>query len=136
MRMMEELRARDILPTNYVPRIYCKAFEDNSGALELARTPKLRPRTKFINCKYHHFRSFVESGKIKLYSVRTEEQLADLFTKPLGPELFHKFTEAIFGWRHPNISTARGSVTNNISTTHFNNFKSKNKEIMSVENKK
>ena len=83
----------------------------------MARTPKLQPRTKFINCKYHHFRSFVESGQIKLYSVRTNEQLADLFTKPLGTDLFHKFTEAIFGWRHPKASTARGSVRKSTSTT-------------------
>jgi hypothetical protein len=31
------------------PYIYCKVFEDNSGALELARLPKLCPSTKHIN---------------------------------------------------------------------------------------
>jgi hypothetical protein len=37
-------------------KVHCKAFEDNSGALEMAQTPKLRPRTKDINEKYHHIR--------------------------------------------------------------------------------
>jgi hypothetical protein len=46
------------------PTIKCKAFEDNEGALEMARSPKFRPRTKHINIKYHHFHDSVETGKI------------------------------------------------------------------------
>eukprot|EP00804_Cyclotella_cryptica_P001253 CCRYP_012751-RB/>CCRYP_012751-RB protein AED:0.37 eAED:0.44 QI:0/-1/0/1/-1/0/1/0/122 len=37
------------------PHVYCKVFEDNSGALELACLPKLCPHTKHITCCYHHF---------------------------------------------------------------------------------
>jgi hypothetical protein len=36
-------------------QVYCKVVEDNSGTLELARLPKLCPRTKHINVCYHHF---------------------------------------------------------------------------------
>ena len=75
--------------------IDCKAFEDNSGALELARTPKLRPRTKHINIKYHHFRDHVRSGKIKIYPVKSEDQLADVLTKPLPQNLFLRFRKLI-----------------------------------------
>ena len=42
------------------PKIRCTVFEDNSSALELARIPKIRPRTKHINQSYHHFREYVE----------------------------------------------------------------------------
>ena len=38
------------------PQINCTLFEDNSGALILAKSPAMRPRTKHINVKYHHFR--------------------------------------------------------------------------------
>ncbi len=31
------------------PHVYCKVFEDNSGALELAKLPKMQPCTKHIN---------------------------------------------------------------------------------------
>jgi hypothetical protein len=31
------------------PTVKCKDFEDNEGALEMARLPKFRPRTKHIN---------------------------------------------------------------------------------------
>ena len=38
------------------PTVRCEVFEDNSGALELVMTPKMQPRTKHINVKFHHFR--------------------------------------------------------------------------------
>jgi len=37
------------------PKIHCKVFEDNEGAIEIANVPKMRPRTKHLNIKYHHF---------------------------------------------------------------------------------
>ena len=82
---------------DYLPNVYCKAFEDNSGAYELARCPKIRPRTKHINQKYHHFRSYVGT-RIHVYQVSTEDQVADLMTKALGFELFSKFVNLVFGW--------------------------------------
>jgi hypothetical protein len=56
-----------------VPKVYCKAFEDNSGALELAKTQKMRPRTKHINLVFHHFRDYVRCGLIVIYPVGTLE---------------------------------------------------------------
>jgi Reverse transcriptase (RNA-dependent DNA polymerase) len=80
------------------PKIHCKAFEDNSGALEMARTPKLRPRTKHLNIKYHHFREAVEDGSVSIHSISTENQLADIFTKPLPVIPFAKLRLKIMGW--------------------------------------
>ncbi len=72
------------------PYVYCKDFEDNSGALELARLPKLRPRTKHINVCYHHFREHVCKGLIKIFPVSTEDQVADMITKALSQNLFQR----------------------------------------------
>ena len=36
------------------PRIYCGVYEDNSGALAIAKEHKYRPRTKNLNIKLHH----------------------------------------------------------------------------------
>jgi hypothetical protein len=44
------------------PIIRCKIFEDNKGAVEMANVPKMCPRTKHLNIKYHFFRKFVEKG--------------------------------------------------------------------------
>jgi hypothetical protein len=80
------------------PKIYCKAFEDNSGALEIAKAPKLWPRTKHINIIYHHFQEYVRDGSIQIFSVPTSKQLADICTKPLAQNLFLPFHKAIMGW--------------------------------------
>ena len=80
------------------PTIRCKAFKDNSGALELANTPKIRPRTKHINTKYHHFCEHVKSKAIKILSISSEEQQADIMTKPLSEELFLKLQKLLLGW--------------------------------------
>ena len=98
MALLEEMKAQGIVSESFVPKVFCKAFEDNSGALEMARMPRMRPRTKHINCAYHHFRSHVALGKITIHAISTEDQVGDLWTKPLGMELFHKFTKVAFGW--------------------------------------
>ena len=49
MDLLQEMRKRNFQVLCTEPHVYCKVFEDNSGALELARLPKLRPRTKHIN---------------------------------------------------------------------------------------
>jgi hypothetical protein len=77
---------------------HSKLFEDNKGAEELANVPKIRPRTKHIAVKYHHFRSHVASGAIKVVRVDTKEQLADIFTKALPREAFQYLRKQLLGW--------------------------------------
>jgi hypothetical protein len=63
------------------PIIHCTLFEDNNGALELAATPRYRPRTKDIAIKYHHFREHVKKGIISILPIDTKDQISDQFTK-------------------------------------------------------
>ena len=63
--------------------VYCKSFEDNSGALKIACLLEMQPHTKAINVIYHHFYEHVCLGKISIYPIATYSQLADVFTKPL-----------------------------------------------------
>lgn len=90
MNLMQELHNKGFTGASPIPTIHCKAFEDNSCASELARTPKMQPRTTHINLVYHHFRSFVRDGKITIHHVGTLEQTADIFNKPLDQNLFLK----------------------------------------------
>ena len=80
------------------PRIHCRVFEDNSGALELAKVPKMRPRTKHINIIYHHFRNFIRNGKITVWPIDTDEQPADMLTKPLPVAKFVRFRKFLILW--------------------------------------
>jgi hypothetical protein len=96
--LMEEARQQGIPVLNATPKIHCKVFEDNAGAIEIANIPKMRPRTKHLNIKYHHFREEVRKGTISIYHTRTEDQIADIFTKPLPEAPFVKFREKMMGW--------------------------------------
>ena len=55
MGMLQEAREHGLQMDYLPPKVHCTVFEDNSGALELARLPKIRPRTKHITQSYHHF---------------------------------------------------------------------------------
>jgi hypothetical protein len=48
--------------------------------------------------KYHHFRQFIDDGTIKANAISTEQQKADLLTKPLSEIVFHSHPLAAMGW--------------------------------------
>jgi hypothetical protein len=62
MQLVKDTNEKDTTTYSDVPKVYCKAFEDKSGALEIARTHKMRPCTKHM--VYHHFRSFDKKGMV------------------------------------------------------------------------
>ena len=70
------------------PTVHCKVFEDNIGALEMAKLPKMRPRTKHLCTRMHHFREHVRKKLISLEHIDTDEQIADMLTKPQPDKLF------------------------------------------------
>jgi hypothetical protein len=72
-------------------------FEDNKGCVELAKAPKMRPRTRHIALKYHHFRSHVKNGNLSITWIDTKHQLADIFTKPLAASSFIPLRQALLG---------------------------------------
>ena len=82
--------------TNVV--VYSTAFEDNNGALILATTKKMTPRSKHIAIKYHHFKQAVFNGFVKIVKVNSEKQLADIFTKGLGTIKFQANRLLLCGW--------------------------------------
>ena len=98
MGLLTEARAHGVLIDDLPPKVHCTVFEDNSGALELARLPKIRPRTKHINQSYHHFREHVERKDILVEATPTEQQLADILTKPLAEHRFAQHRKSIMGW--------------------------------------
>lgn len=68
---------------NKVP-MYC----DNHSAIALCCNNVQHSRTKHIDIRHHFIREQVEKGIVELYFVRTEFQLADIFTKALPREHF------------------------------------------------
>ena len=52
-------------------------------------------KSKHIEIKYHYIRDMVQRGVVKLLYVATEEQLADVLTKPLARLKFKYFRERL-----------------------------------------
>ncbi len=97
MNLIQEMKETGFQVICTQPNVYCKVFEDNSGALELARLPKLRPRTKHINVCYHHFREHVQKGLIKIFPISTKDQIADALTKALAQNDFQRHRRYLCG---------------------------------------
>jgi hypothetical protein len=98
MNLFEEMMAMGMPVTTSKATVHCKVFEDNTRALEIAKVAKYRPRTKHLNVRLHHFRSYVDEGMISIHKIGTLEQPADMLTKPLNAEAFMKFRQMIMGW--------------------------------------
>ncbi len=61
---------------------------DNQSAIALATNDKHHQRTKHINVRHHFLRQHVNDKAIVLEWVPSQEQLADILTKPLGPNIY------------------------------------------------
>nr|GEW96833.1 retrotransposon protein, putative, unclassified [Tanacetum cinerariifolium] len=64
--------------------LYC----DSQSAIGISCNPVQHSRTKHIHTRYHCIKEQVENGIIELYFVRTEYQLANMFTKALPKDRF------------------------------------------------
>ena len=95
------------------PVVHCKVYEDNSGALEMARLPKMRPRTKHLCVRLHHFKEHVRKGLISIVKVMSEDQLADILTKPQSEVLFRAQRETLMNW---NAEIEPGPVSDLIAS--------------------
>nr|GEY26889.1 hypothetical protein [Tanacetum cinerariifolium] len=65
--------------------IYC----DSKSAIAISCNPVPHSRMKHIAVRYHFIKEHVEKGTIELYFVKTDYQLADIFTKALSVDKFN-----------------------------------------------
>jgi len=63
-------------------------FVDSTSTISVAKNPILHSRTKHIDVRFHFLRDSYEKGDIDLIDLKTQDQLADIFTKPLESRAF------------------------------------------------
>ena len=63
-------------------------YSDITSATSLYKNPVQYSKEKHIPIKYHYLTTKVEKKNIKLKYVPTQEQIADIFTKPLSRDVF------------------------------------------------
>ena len=70
-------------------------FCDKMSAINIFKNPVQHSRTKHIDIRHHFIRELVENKVIVLEHVGTNDQLADLFTKPLDATHFKTLSRSI-----------------------------------------
>ncbi|KAF2323340.1 hypothetical protein GH714_034743 [Hevea brasiliensis] len=68
---------------------------DNKSTIAIASNPVQHGRTKHINVKFHSIKEAEKNNEIKMMHCRSEEQLADIMTKPLPRARFEILREIL-----------------------------------------
>jgi hypothetical protein len=84
---------RDVLRKDFVGHLFC----DNQSAVRVATDDSSNKRTRHTDRDFYITNESLFQKKTTLTWVPTKDQLADVFTKPLGNELFVRMREQILG---------------------------------------
>ena len=71
-----------------VPVLWC----DNLGATYLTANPVFHARTKHTEIDFHFVRERVASGALEVRFISSNDQLADVFTKPATRQMLDRFS--------------------------------------------
>jgi hypothetical protein len=65
-------------------------YMDNSSVIALAKNPIFHNRSKHINTRFHYLWDCITNKEVKVKDVKTQDQVADIFTKPLKKWYFYQ----------------------------------------------
>ena len=68
---------------------------DNQSAMALAKNAVFHDHTKHIAIRHHFIREKIDDEEITLQYIPTNEQVADVLTKPLMREKHNRFIEGM-----------------------------------------
>jgi hypothetical protein len=68
---------------------------DNQSCIKMTENPVFHDKTKHIEIQYHYICDMVQKGVVKLQYVGTDEQVADVLTKPLSRVKFEYFRDKL-----------------------------------------
>lgn len=66
-------------------------LSDIKSALFMVNNPVVQARTRHMEIDYHYVREFIANKSLRVQHVSSESHIADLFTKALSTDLFHRF---------------------------------------------
>ncbi len=92
LRLLEELEVPQETPT-----LWC----DNNSTVAMTNSPAFSARAKHIEVRYFFLRELTLAGKLHAQHIAGTENVADIFTKPLGPTDHYRMV-AKLGLRPPN----------------------------------
>ena len=89
-QVIDELK----LPDSVI-RSKCVLYGDNQPSIANANNADHTGRTKHLDIRHHFVRDQVELGRLVVQYCRSENMIADIFTKSLGKTKFHRFRKAL-----------------------------------------
>nr|GEX34489.1 putative copia-type protein [Tanacetum cinerariifolium] len=75
---------------------------DNKAAIQISKNLVQHDRTKHVEVDRHFIKEKLEAGIIELPFVKSSDQLADILTKAVGTDMFHKCLSKL-NFRNPAI---------------------------------
>ena len=70
-------------------------YVDNKSAIALAKNPVFHDRSKHIDTRYHYIRDYIARKDVQVEYVKSQDQIADIFTMPLKQEDFVRLRKSI-----------------------------------------
>ncbi|PKU80616.1 Retrovirus-related Pol polyprotein from transposon TNT 1-94 [Dendrobium catenatum] len=67
-----------------------KIYVDNMSAIALSKNLVCHKRSKHIDVRFHYIRDQIKGKEVQVEYVKSQDQIADIFTKPLAAEQFIK----------------------------------------------
>jgi len=68
---------------------------DSSSAIKLSKNPVMHGRSKHIDVRFHFLRELTKAGTVELVYCNTQDQLADIMTKPFKLDAFLKLRASL-----------------------------------------
>jgi hypothetical protein len=68
---------------------------DNQSCINMTENPVFHDRSKHIEIRYHYICDMVQRGALKFQYISTNEQVADMLTKPLSRIKFEYFRDKL-----------------------------------------
>ena len=78
-----------------IPQDIMCIFYDNTNAINISKNPVQHSKSKHIEIRYHFIRDLVEERVVCLEFTHTDNQKADIFTKPLDGPWFESLRKTI-----------------------------------------
>ena len=74
-----------------------KIYEDNSAALNALKKNVATSKFRHLRTRWHYLRDLIRDGDVEVRKIQTDDQLADMFTKPMFGEKLKKFRAQLLG---------------------------------------
>lgn len=96
MATKEAIRLRRLLNSVGYPQTNpTPLLGDNQSAIQLVKNPEYHKRTKHIDIQYHFIREKFENDDIDISYISTDNQIADIMTKPLPRDKFERLRSSL-----------------------------------------